>query len=123
MEFEHTLQTIYGKEILFRSFYGVFTADREIQMLQYALDEGLITDLTKGIVIDLCSARFKMEVGDVNIILDFVNSDERLKYLKFAILVDTPDKIIHPLLGGIYRENIKVEPFSTREAAIEFIIT
>jgi hypothetical protein len=122
-EFKHSLQSIYGEEILFRSFQGVFTAEKEIQMLQSALDEGLIGDKLKGTVIDFCSAQFNMEIGDVYKIIDFVNSKKSLRHLKFAIIVDTPEKIIHPLLGGIYKENIKVEPFSTREAAIEFVIT
>ena len=54
---------------------------------------------------------------------DFVSSDTRLSHLIFAIIVGSPDQIIHPLLGAIYNKNIKVKPFSTRQAAIQYIIT
>ena len=121
-DFKHSIQTFLGKEILFRTYKGIFTADKEIQMLQYALEEGLLHDQVHGMVIDLSSAQFNMEIGDVNRIMDFVNSNKRLAQLKFAIIVDSPDQIIHPLLGALYSEEIKVKPFSTRQAAIQYII-
>ena len=40
--FEYNSKLYYGKEILFRSFGGELTAEIEIQMLQYAVDIGII---------------------------------------------------------------------------------
>jgi hypothetical protein len=122
-DFEHSTQSFFGKEILFRTFQGIFTADKEIQMLEYALEEGLLNDQVRGMVIDLSAATFDMEPGDVNRIVDFVSSETRLSHLIFAIIVGSPDQIIHPLLGSIYNKNIKLKPFSTRQAAIQYIIT
>ena len=121
-DFEHSIDSFFGKEILFRTYKGSLTAEKEIQMLQYELDEGLLHDQVHGMVIDLSSAQFDMKSGDVKIILDFISSNKRLAQLKFAIIVGSPDQIIHPMLGALYNENIKVKPFSTRQAAIQYII-
>lgn len=121
--FEYTSKLFYGKEILFRSFAGELTADIEIQMLQYAVDIGIINDRVIGMVINMSKARFNMQPGDGLKIIDFCASIPILAPLKYAIIVDTPDKIIFPLLGGIKREGHKLLPFSTEEAAIKWILT
>ena len=121
--FDCTSRLFYGKEILFRSYAGVLTADTEIQMLQYAVDIGIINDRVIGMVIDVSKARFNMEPGDGLKIIDFCASIPVLAPLKYAIIVDTPDKIIFPLLGGIEREGHRLKPFSTEEAAVKWILT
>ena len=104
---EYNSKVFYGKEILFRKNGGELTAEKEIQMLQYAVDNGLIN----------------MEPGDGLKIIDFTASIPLLASLKYAIIVDTPEKIIFPLLGGIKREGHKLQPFSTEEAAILWVLT
>lgn len=121
--FEYTSRLFYGKEILFRSFGGDLTVENEIQMLQYAVDKGLINEKVVGMVLDMREARFKMEPGDGVKIIDFTVSIPLLAPLKYAIIVDTPEQIIFPLLGGIKRESHKLEPFSTEEAAILWVLT
>lgn len=121
--FEYTIKLFYGKEVLFRSFGGELTAEAEIQMLQYAVDNGLITDRVVGMVINMNDARFNMKPGDGLKIIDFTTSIPLLAPLKYAIIVDTPEKIIFPLLGGIKREGHKLQPFSTEEAAVLWILT
>lgn len=121
--FEYTSKLFYGKEILFRRFGGELTAENEIQMLQYAIDNGLINDRVVGMVLDMSEARFNMEPGDGLKIIDYTASIPLLAPLKYAIIVDTPEKIVFPLLGGIKREGHKLQPFSTEEAAIMWVLT
>jgi len=123
VDFEYTSKVFYGKEILFRRFGGELTAENEIQMLQYAIDNGLINDRVVGMVLNMNEARFNMEPGDGLKIIDFTAGIPLLASLKYAIIVDTPEKIIFPLLGGIKREGHKLQPFSTEEAAIMWILT
>lgn len=121
--FEYTSKNFFNKEILFRSFAGNLTANAEIQMLQYAVDNGFINDRVSGMVIDVSKARFTMEPADGLKIIDYTASIPQLAPLKYAIIVDTPEKIIFPLLGGIKRQEAKLRPFSTEQAAIKWILT
>jgi hypothetical protein len=73
-------------------------------------------------VLDMSKARFKMQPGDGLNIIDYTASVPLLAPLKYAIIVDTPEKIIFPLLGGIQREGAKLKPFSTDQAAIKWIL-
>ncbi len=105
---KYTSKTFSGKVVLFRSVTGEFTADAEICMLRYAIVNDLINEAVCGMVIDLSAAQFKMEIGEVNKILDYVSGKFLLATLKYAIIVLTPEQIIHPLLGGIYNDKVKM---------------
>lgn len=122
-DIQYTSRTINGKEILFRSHEGKLNAEIEIEMMQYAVDKGLITENVVGMVLNMISAKFEMEMGEGNKIVDYCSKDARLADLKYAIIVDTPDKIIHPLIGGIHMASHKLRPFSTEEAAIHWMLT
>ena len=121
--FEYTSKFLYGKEVLFRGFEGELTVEAEIQMLQYAVDKGLINDRVVGMVLDMSKARFKMPPGEGIKIIDFTASVPLLAPLKYALIVDTPENIIFPLLGGILRDENKLQPFSTEQAAIKWVLT
>ena len=122
-DFQYTLRTFYGKEVLFRSYDGQLTAGFEIEMLKYAVENGLINKNVRGMVLDMTSAHFNMEISEVRKIVDYVSADISLSSLKFAIIADTAEKVIFPLVGGIYKEQVKVRPFSTENAAIKWILT
>ena len=119
----YTRKSFFGKEVLFRSNEGELTAQLEIEMLKYAVEKGLINEKVVGMVLDMSKARFNMQPGDGIKIIDYVASVPSLAPLKYAIIVDTPEKILFPLLGGIKREGAKLRPFSTELAALKWILT
>ncbi len=122
VEFEYTRRGELGKEFLFRRVMGKFTVDDEIYMIQYALDHGLIDARIVGMVIDLNSAMMDFDVGEGHRIMEYCGNDPQLARLKFALVVDTAEKIIHPLVGNIDISQIKLRPFSTEEAAIHWLV-
>jgi hypothetical protein len=119
---KYTSKTFSGKVVLFRSPTGEFTAEAEICMLRYAIDNDLINEAVCGMVIDLSAAQFRMETGEVNRILDYVSGELLLATLKYAIIVLTAEQIIHPLLGGIYNDKVKLQPFATEPAALKWVL-
>lgn len=121
-QIEYTSRTFYGVEVLFRCFTGPLTTEQENEMLAYAVAKGLINENVKGMVLDMRLAEFDFKPEDAGQILDFVSKDPQLASLKYAILVDSPDQIIYPLLGAMYKESAKIKPFSTEAAAIKWIV-
>ena len=119
----YTSKTILGKEVLFRKFDGLLSIEEEINMLQYAVDNGLINENVSGMILDMTAAQFDFGVGEGHKIVDYVSTVESLAKLKYAIIVDTPEKIIYPLLGELHSEEALLKPFSTEEAAIHWVIT
>ncbi len=119
---EYTSKNFDGAEVLFRSFTGPLTTGQENEMLAYAVENDLINENVKGMVLDMRSAEFDFQPEDARLILDFVSQEPKLAKLKYAILVDSPGQIVYPLLGAIYKETAKVKPFSTEEAAIKWIV-
>ena len=121
-DFEYTRRVDLGKEYLFRRVVGKFTVEDEIDMIQYALDHGLIDEHIVGMVIDLNSATMDFGVGEGRRIMEYCGHDPILARLKFALVVDTADKIIHPLVGNMDVSQIKLRPFSTEEAAVHWMV-
>ena len=73
-------------------------------------------------VLDMTAAQFNMEIEEAMKIIDYVSGESILASIKFAILADTPEKIIFPLLGGIHNAEARIKPFSTEQAAIQWIL-
>ena len=119
---DYTSRTFFGVEVLFRCYTGPLTTEQEKEMLTYAVTNGLINENVKGMVLDMRMAEFDFQPEDAHQIIDFVSKDPLLASLKYAILVDSPDQIIYPLLGAMYKESAKLKPFSTEAAAIKWII-
>ena len=119
---EYTSKIFSGVEVLFRNFKGRLTIEQETESLVYAVSNGLITENVKGMVLDMRSAEFDFNPEDARQIIDFCSRDAQLANLKYAILVDSPDQIIYPLLGSIYAESAKLKPFTTEVAAIKWIV-
>ena len=121
--FTYTVRGHLGKNLLFRSFSGKLTADMEIDMLQYAIDKGLVTEKIRGMVLDMREADFNLKVTEIEQILDYVYNQKSLARLKFALIADTPQKVIQPLLGEMLNKQVKLKPFSTEEAAMHWVVT
>ena len=121
-EFEYTRRVELGKEYLFRKVLGKFTVEDEIDMIQYALDHDLIDERIVGMIIDLNNATMDFGVGEGRKIMEYCGSNPQLARLKYALVVDTAEKIIHPLVGNIEISQIMLRPFSTEEAALHWMV-
>ena len=118
----YTSESYSGVEILFRRFTGPLTIEKENEMLAYAVEKGLINENVRGMVLDMRSAKFDFSPEDAKKILDFVESDPKLAKLKYALLLETPEQVVYPLIGATYKESALIKPFSTEAAAINWIV-
>ena len=119
---EYTYENINGKEIITRKFHGKIDADYIISSFVYLIDNNLIKDNCIGVISDFCNATIEMKIKEFKKVIAFIKQNKKASDLKFAAIVDTPDKSVFPFIAQTVL-NIQVRPFSTNEAAKKWIIS
>jgi hypothetical protein len=119
---EYTYENINGKEIITRKFHGKVDANYIISSFEYLIDNNLIKDNCIGIISDFCNSTIEMTMIRFRKVLVFIKKNKKVRDLKLAVIVDTPNKSVFPFLAQTVL-NIQVCPFNTNEAAKKWIIS
>ena len=121
-EIKYKYESSNNIEFITREFIGKVIVDDLIQSFQYLIDKKLSNKLYKGIITDLRYAVLSLSATDFERLMIFVKENEVLGNLKLAVLVDTPEKIVFPTMAS-YKFKLNVRPYTTREAAVEWIVS
>lgn len=121
-EITYTFETIGGKDIIIRKLSGDITPDDVIDSFNYLLDGNKISDSCVGILTDARDAKFKFTIRKFSRIVHYLRKTKKIKTIKLAVLVDTPDKTIFPLLAARKIPLLKIKPFSTLESAYQWLL-
>lgn len=63
-----------------------------------------------------------MNLHSFEILISYLKKHEIFHRIKLAVVCDTPDKIIFPILGDSMSPDLYIKPFSTVEAAADWIL-
>ena len=87
----------------------------------YIINNGMIGNNCKGILTDLRECALNFEMNDFKNLLEYIKASPSLKDLKIAVVVDSSKNIVFPMMAS-NQTGIKVQPFSTIDAATEWIL-
>lgn len=110
-------------KVLYKSFKGTITArDFELQW-QLAIDNNVISSDILGFIIDCRHAVFKIDAEETSIITKiFRDNPNVFRNKKLAYITRLPEQIILPILLQEHDYNYQTKPFSTKEAALNWIL-
>lgn len=109
--------------ILYKTYYGAITIDDINSSWEYAIREGIIPPETCGFVLDYREAHFDIPLGRHHEIADFYkNHIDVFGGFKIAIITDNSKDIVIPVLVEMLDEGYVSRPFTTVEAAVEWIM-
>lgn len=120
-QFEYSTLEFDKGLVLLRKFHGVVVVEDIITSWEYMFKNDMITDRHIGVVNDLVDATLEMKIGCFNKLLDYMKKNPVFFRLKLAVVCDTPDKIIFPVLGEFKVKELRIKPFTTYKAAISWI--
>jgi hypothetical protein len=112
----------YPDFILIRNFTGEVDVDEIMNSWDFLLENKLITNETKGVINNLTECELKMNIHGFDILMDYLKKHGDLKRLKLAVICDDPGTIVFPMLGESDERELKIKPFSTEKAAVNWII-
>lgn len=113
----------HPETILFRQFEGGIQKEDIIKSWIQLTDNELSNNNIKGIINNLNGCEFMLSMNDFNSLMEFLNKHETIKKLKIAVVTDSPKKIIFPMLGEKQEKELNIKPFSSNNAAEEWILS
>jgi len=113
---------LYPESILIRKFIGKTNDSDIINSWEYLIKNLLIDKKIKGVVTNLLECDLSLNMESFNTVLDYMNNQECIKGIKCAVVTNNPKTIVFPFLGEKRNRDLKIKPFSTIEAAVNWML-
>jgi radical SAM superfamily enzyme len=113
---------LYPESILIRRFIGKVSIEDIINSWEYLNKNKLINDKIKGVINNLSCCELIFDMENFNDLLNYLNKHDYIKKIKLAVISDSPKTIIFPFIGEEQERELKIKPFSTTEAAVNWIL-
>jgi len=110
--------------ILFKTYYGLITIEDIESSWNFAFKNDLIPKEIKGFILDYRNSNFDIRTDRYTAIADFYKKHiDIFGNFKIAILTAEPRDIVIPILVESLDEGYSSRPFSTIEAAIDWVLS
>jgi hypothetical protein len=109
--------------ILYKTYFGKTSVEDITSSWEYALQNNLIPKNVKGFILDYRQASFNFKIQEHVGIANFYKSHLGVfGGLKIAIITNTPQNVIIPIMVMAKDEGYSSASFSTEKAALEWIL-
>lgn len=107
--------------IFVRRFKEEVVFDDLTSSWEYLIDKNKLDDSVIGVINDLSCCELKLNKTSFKKLLSFLKDNPKLKNLPLAVYTLDPKNIVFPVMGS-EETDLKIKPFSTMEAAVDWII-
>jgi hypothetical protein len=123
MKVDYTQYHYQSEFILMRKFFGPIDIHDITDSWDYLLAHNILNDKHRGVINDIRDAELNMDIHNFQVLLAYLRKNTIFQEIKLAVICDTPGKIIFPMIGNSLHPELKIKPFSTLEAAAEWILS
>ncbi len=113
---------LYPESILIRNFIGQVNVNDIINSWEYLNQNKLIDKKIKGVINNLSGCELIMDMESFKTLITYLKKEDSIKKIKLAVISDNPETMVFPFLGENQESELKIKPFSTMEAAVNWII-
>ena len=114
---------LYPKNIYIRDFAGRVDVVEIIQSWEFLLHHNLIHEEILGVINNLTDCQLDMDMNSFHTLIGYLKEHDQLYRIKLAVICDDPRMIVFPTLGAVQEKSLKIKPFASEEAAVEWIMT
>ena len=111
----------YPDSILIRNFRGTVSVTEIIESWESLISNKMITPLLRGVINNITDCNLKMDMESFKTLAGYLKQNTSLKGIKLAVIVTDPKMIVFPTVAQTAEKELKIKPFSTLEAAVEWI--
>lgn len=122
MSIEYAKHNLYPESILIRNFIGKVDVNDIIDSWEYLNKNKLIDKKIKGVITNLAGCELIMDMESFKTLIAYLKKEDYIKKIKLAVISEIPETIVFPFLGEIQESELKIKPFSTMEAAVNWIM-
>lgn len=110
--------------ILYKNYFGLISIEDIFVSWEHAFNNNVIPEETKGVILDFRKANFDFKVDRFVDIASFYKKHIRIfKGMRIASISVEPSDVVIPMMVKTRDEGYSSEPFSTEEAAINWILS
>jgi len=121
MQAEVTYSYVLKETVLLRTFFGKVTKDVILLSWDHIYENNMLNDDIVGIISDYRQSSMELSTEDLDQLEQHYElHSENLKNKKLGQVVDSPDVAI-PFLYQHRNKSLKTKPFSTLEAALDWM--
>ena len=110
----------YTESILIRKFNGKVNLTNIIDSWKYLCKNKLTDKKIKGVITDLLECELNLDMKGIETLLGYMEKQDCIKKIKCAVISNNPKTIVFPFLGEKHKSELKIKPFSTMEAAVNW---
>ena len=108
--------------VIVRRFKGDVCFEDMIESWKQLLVKYPNLEAYKGILTSFLDADIRGEDGNMNVMVEFLKEHlDKLKDLRIAMVMDTP-LVTNTIIMGERMKSLQIKPFSTEEAALQWIV-
>ncbi len=122
MSIVYVKHDLYPESILIRNFIGNVDVNDIIDSWEYLNQNKLIDKKIKGIINNLTGCELHMDMESFVTLIAYLKKEDYIKNIKLAVISDNPKTMVFPFLGENQENKLKIKPFSTMEAAVDWIL-
>ncbi len=122
MAIKYRNHELHPESILIRDFDEEVSMKEIIESWEYLISENLINDSTKGVINNISGCALLMDMEGFKVVLDYMKQQDILKKVKLAVVCDDPKTIVFPALGERMENELRIKPFSTMNAAVNWVL-
>ena len=113
-----------SRKICYNSFSGSLSYDDLELSFRYLIHNKFLPETAKGILIDYRDTQIQSPIDIAQKLLSFLTGNhEVFNQKRIAFVSSTPDQVLIPMLMGESASSFESRPFSTIEAAENWLIT
>lgn len=110
-------------KILYKYYYGIITLDDIYSSWDYAIANNLIPKETKGFILDYRQGTFNIGLYEYPKIAEYyINHLEIFRNQRIAIITESMEDRLIPILVETKDQGYKSKPFSSLERAINWVL-
>ncbi len=113
---------LYPSTIIIRDFNGSISVTDIIDSWEQIITNNLLTNSIKGVINNINNCELLMDFDSFNRLMIYLKEHEEFKNVKLAVIGTDSKKIVCPTMGEKTEIKLKIKPFSSVEAAVQWII-
>lgn len=111
------------KKIVYKRHFGSISKEDIFNSWDHAIAQKLIPLETSGFIVDFRNAHLGIKMMDVKAIPHYFDlHSDIFGGKKMAVIVNTPEEIVFPVVIEHAKKSYFLKPFSTEEAALKWIL-
>jgi len=107
-------------KVVIRKFNGIVDVEDVLDSFKYIQKE-MLDEKVLGVVTNFDESVMNINLSQLQEVIKYLKTTPEFHQVKLAVVVNSPDKIVIPMMAQAKTEEAIIKPFSSENAAVNWI--